>query len=117
MGRKKFRAWDTVKKEWIENFCISPEGIILEGFANIENPNAKLVSFVGLKDKNNKEIYEGDIVKTSSGLCNEVVFEDGAFWIESKICGVLVCDSYESELEVIGNIYENPELLGESEEK
>ena len=67
--------------------------------------------FTGLKDKNGKEIYEGDILNTEDDLCT-VKFNYGCFLYESKY--ELVCCSYNwhiEEIEVIGNIYENPELL------
>jgi len=70
--------------------------------------NWKLMQFTGLKDKNGKEIYEGDIV-SAFGRTSAVKFHDGYFdcgidYIESQSLNV---DSYE----IIGNIYENPELL------
>ena len=65
------------------------------------------LEYTGLKDKNDKEIYEGDVVKTSEGENCEVIFERGEFCIHSSI----EKPKWDNGVEVIGNIYENPELL------
>lgn len=76
-----------------------------------------LLQYTGLKDKNNKEIYEGDIVHSKwvdiECQCGEeytgiITYEKGAFWLQTTL------DGYDTNwLEVIGNIHENPELLEE----
>ena len=91
-----------------------------------ERKNTDLMQFTGMKDSNGVEIYEGDIVKTES-LCNDhsqkgaIAIKVVKFWCGSyhlcelnqdsgaNLFGVLVV----SRAEVIGNIYENPELLAE----
>jgi len=77
--------------------------------------NVELMQFTGLKDKNKKEIYEGDIVKDEKGNIMICKFIQGSFGLsqyESRFFQAL-SDAWieNSKLEVIGNIYENPELL------
>ena len=81
--------------------------------------------YTGLKDKNGKEIYEGDIIQDDFyEQKTEVVFLEGAFWLDYKEDfekygtqhkKYQLIGNYDSErvLEVIGTIYDNPELLEE----
>jgi uncharacterized phage protein (TIGR01671 family) len=83
---------------------------------------SELMQFTGLLDKNGKEIYEGDVMKLQyplnygfAGIHNKeiivtVSFESGAFWFEGE--GYTDCNwHFYNEYEVIGNIYQNKELL------
>lgn len=126
----KFRAWDTTKKEMFKDtFAITESGqvvIVEQGFVT-DTPeyvfvdNLVIMQSTGLKDKNGKEIFEGDIlaVKTDDGTLNVYVFwdeEHALFMFESKqynekeaLAELLEDNSY--PFEIIGNIYENEELL------
>ena len=113
----KFRAWDKVKKEMVYEgvgtlfgrTCIDSgeECISLERKTYMKQ--LPLMQYTGLKDKNGIEIYEGDIVKTkiSSKL---TIIEWSMDW-GNRIGFNISGKRNFHEKEVIGNIYENKELL------
>ena len=83
---------------------------------SVEFDEIKLMQSTGLKDKNGKEIFEGDIVKMAKDFYSEPAYYEvirhrgGAYRLESNQHG---CELWlrHTNCEVIGNIYENPELL------
>ncbi len=125
----KFRAWDTELKEMLNDWDVRENGIWLSTINKLEETLADrnrfvLMQFTGLLDKNGKEIYERDIVE-HYGEVFFVGFEQGAFVVkgvtirenpdgsEYKISDDLLMNQ-NTVLVVIGNVYENPELLKEA---
>ena len=121
MGREiKFRAWDKECSRMIvdiEAINFSHQVIIWEDSCNSkEFNNVELMQYTNLKDKNDVEIYEGDICKTNlvPFIRYVSVFEEGCFMFEEHDGGrpiEWVGRISSTELEVIGNIYENKDLL------
>ncbi len=77
------------------------------------------LAYTGLNDKNKRPIYEGHIVKASYKIMSQKIviigaigFENGSFVIVDKKRNVAILSAFDSEeLKIIGNIFENPELL------
>lgn len=130
----KFKVWDIEEKEMYEpnkieyiNFYDGFVTLKVVGFIDFED--AELLQYTGLKDKNGKEIYEGDILLLEKGTKRTVFSVPGGFAIESldddlnkygkeifvPIEGLSDEQnaSFIKSTKVIGNIYENPELLEE----
>lgn len=106
MKKIKFRAWDKEKKEMI---------FLKQNFSYADFKNFVLMQFIGFKDTKGKEIFEGDIVKGYWGLTSEIfqiIFNDDCASFDGELSNgePVVFDDY-STMEVIGNIYENKELL------
>lgn len=134
----RFRAWDSVKKKFVEHFFITDNGLI----CNMEKPTSGynspipvekseliLMQSTNLHDKNSQEIFEGDIVKRDGIKRPEVVrfgewidvdslgYKEQyiGFYFESEHEGQEWLHSVEPQFnhlyKILGNIYENKELL------
>ena len=116
----KFRAWDKVNKIMTYNSinAINFDGEILlndEKFHDINKTDYILMQYTGLKDKNGKEIYEGDIVFSESNQYykqDEIVWDCYDMgWDIGKKDSWKLRSPMSSKTEIIGSIYENPELI------
>ena len=125
MRKIKFRAWDKVNNRMCKVLNIAPSddgtcsvqgvAVIGLGVSITTGIDFELMQYTGLKDKNGKEIYEGDIVKANINnvvSIGKVVYIDdwAMFQTEFTIGNIGRYNCYEAD-EVIGNIYETPELL------
>lgn len=137
----KFRAWDSSTGRFLENFTVYQYGNVAsngEWLVKDDLDGVILEQFTGLKDKEGKNIYEGDIVihpdvytekvdvgvgmipvaQTEENTLAKVVMEKGSWGIFVKGSTELLNKGFNpftetniEEIEVIGNIHQNPELL------
>ena len=102
----KFRAWDNIQKKMFGDLKV----IYLP---QKEEYGTFLMQFTGLFDKNGKEIYEGDVVKFNNegeDKQSQIYWDSDAWSFKGKYYYGEVVVSW-SDVEVIGNVYKNPELL------
>ncbi len=110
MREIKFRAWDKAEKT-MKYFDYGIFNRIPFGLEDL----SELMQYTGLKDKNGTEIYEGDIVHYCGGEYWYGCWEyEGAITIKNMVYDCFMLAEHEF-IEVIENIYENPELLKEDE--
>jgi uncharacterized phage protein (TIGR01671 family) len=116
MREIKFRVWDKVQNimrtdllSLSVNDALGKTIFFREG-GYLNQENAEIMQYTGLKDKNGKEIYEGDICRVEYVGCREIKFEKGGFYF-GEGTPMSNFSSWSEKIEIIGNIYENPELI------
>ena len=122
----KFRAWDKQRKLMIKTPKIvfgattKPHVELLRnGFwidHNVYGDECVLMQYTGLKDKNGKEIYEGDIVKFIFGI-QKIYWGVGCWKTTGGEHGHLLNELISRQCEILGHIYENPELYAQKNTK
>lgn len=135
-SRWNMRIWDDDKKEWLcqsDKDALTYYGFDITGGETTEfqglpkwNPDRHLIwgQSTGLKDKNGKEVYEGDVIQcylspiSSTIFTGVVEFRPGCIMFKNFADGGAYAFNRLGAIEaVIGNIHENPELLGVKNEK
>ena len=136
MREIKFRAWDKIKKlmlnvdeitfpqggiHWSDGSTTEGWVMVNDGFKHKLKETVILMQYTGLKDKNGKEICEGDIALMKNVVIDfgypevdfvyEIKYVGSGFYLCNAGGGMESVDSKPKSYEIIGNIYENPELL------
>ena len=128
MRKHKFRAWDKKQRKWLDiNLHMSVVdgcfywqfGYISDILSADERENIELVESIGIKDKNDNEIYWGDIVKIKRDnffeYVSDVRFLYGSFCVNQHgtYFPIFSLARPGDTMRIIGNVYENPELMME----
>lgn len=153
MRELKFRAWANGYEEWCHSIEYMGDGLWLgyvdDGIGELSTTDIIVEQYTGLKDKNGKEIYEGDILEFDKDFDDSAqryvpyfdeklaafgfriygyqyyISESGSEEFESEMSLISEMENYEREeiifyteyISRVGNIHENPELLGGEEEE
>jgi len=131
MKEIKLRAWGKTQKKFVFEGGLYQLELSIRQDADWLQSKLEWIQFTGLKDKNGKEIYEGDILNCGKhyidnyykdkknlfemGIVKFKIYDDGEGYQTDKhigwFCYGTLIDDVDKGCEIIGNIYENPELL------
>lgn len=127
----KFRAWHnelgrmmSISDMWFNVDSLGEIGLndaVMNDYITVSPDEIELMQSTGLKDKNGKEVFVGDIIKCTRGCPHEVYLEKeyGGTYIGGMpaiyLKGIREGYAWTEHEEIIGNIYENPELLEDKE--
>ena len=117
MKETRFRVWDVKRKRMLDRECIVlNDGDYYKDYRDFEDGtalnNIVVMQYTGIKDKDGVQIFEGDIVRYFRNELAVIVYRHGGVDIRSLSWGG--CEPLQrrfGEIEVIGNIYQNKELL------
>jgi uncharacterized phage protein (TIGR01671 family) len=121
MNKIKFKFWDETNKKMIiyQSWLIFNyyTGRIFDKHIRDFRDDLIKLQYTGLKDKKGKEIFEGDIVKAENKfkhlkICGQIKYMWGSFYIKSEsLKCYFINEIINSDFEILGNIYKNPEIL------
>lgn len=115
----KFRAWDNRGKVMLDWCCLNQSAFNRDGLYILHDvfhsPQFDLLQYTGLKDRNGREIYDGDVVDAwdrGVNMKGVITWGCAGFFIRVPLPQAIwkLSGPTEDHCEVIGNIYENPEL-------
>lgn len=112
MREIKFRAWDKEQAKMKKDFRFDEFNDVNDYFADND---FVFMQYTGLKDQNGKEIYEGDILTWGNNVIVKVYWANNLAMFRCVIEGTEEFDlfAFNQEASIVGNIYENKELLDE----
>lgn len=109
MKNIKFRAWDETLQKWYQIdrsvLAIDPHGNL---YSAIGNDNVNVSQYTGLRDKNDVEIYEGDIIQKTNAQTGQKMAKSVVSYHDNSARFTGLSFGTAMNMEIIGNIYEPP---------